>query len=224
MQAEERRRRETFKLLGLELDIRATLVVIVSTLLVMVDRYHDILPGEGFVGAITAKSIERMLFHLIIPLLIIVLAFRDRPSEYGFSFGKWKEGLLWTVGAMVVLAPILYFASRTPAMVRFYAGIERSVGHVVYTSALDLLGCEFLFRGFLLFGLLRVAGPNAVLLQAVPFALGHLGKPELETMSALFGGVGFGYVAWRTRSFVYPWLIHCFVSIFVVLVAMAAAG
>ena len=224
MQAEERRRRETFKLLGLELDIRATLVVIVSTVLVMVDRYYDFLPGEGFAGAITAKSIERTLLHLIFPLLIIVVIFRDRPSKYGFSLGKWKQGLMWTVGAMVVLAPILYFASRTPAMVRFYAGIERSVGHVVYTSALDLLGCEFLFRGFLLFGLLRVAGPNAVLLQAVPFALGHLGKPELETMSALFGGVGFGYVAWRTRSFVYPWLIHCFVSIFVILVAMAAAG
>jgi membrane protease YdiL (CAAX protease family) len=222
MQAEERPRYETFKLLGLELDIRAMLVVIVSTLLLTVDRYHRFLPGEGYVETLTAKAVERTVLYLVIPLLIILLILRDHPSEYGFSLGKWKEGLLWAVGAIVVLAPILYFTSRIPAMVRFYASIERSVGNVVYVSALDLFSSEFFFRGFILFGLLRVAGPNAVLLQAVPFALGHFGKPELETMSSIFGGVGFGYVAWRTRSFVYPWLIHCFVNIFVVLVAMAA--
>lgn len=222
--SEKKPRRETFNLLGLELDIRATLVVIVSTLLLMVDHYHRFLPGESYTEIITAKAIERTVLYLIIPLLIIVLIFRDKPSDYGFSFGKWKEGLLWTVVAIVVLAPILYFASRTPAMVRYYASIERSVGHVFYASALDLFGWEFVFRGFILFGLLRVAGPNAVLLQAVPFALAHMGKPELETMSTIFGGAGFGFVAWRTRSFVYPWLIHCFVSIFVMLVAMAAAG
>jgi hypothetical protein len=221
--AGKRPRRETFKLLGLELDIRATLVVITSTLLLMVDHYHRFIPSESFNQSLTAKAIERTLLYLVIPFLIIVLIFRDRPSEYGFGFGNWREGLLWTAGVIIALAPILYFSARTPAMVDYYARSERGVGHVISISALDLFGWEFLFRGFILFGLARVAGPNAVFLQAVPFALAHMGKPELETMSTIFGGAGFGFVAWRTRSFVYPWLIHCFVTIFVILVAMAAA-
>lgn len=222
--SEKRPRRETFNLLSLELDIRATLVVITSTLLLMVDHYHRFLPGDSYSELLTTKAIERTVLYLIIPLLIIVLIFRDKPSEYGFTFGNWREGLMWTAGAIVVIAPLLYFSARTPAMVRYYASSERTVGHVIGISALDLFGWEFVFRGFILFGLARVAGPNAVLLQAVPFALAHIGKPELETMSTIFGGAGFGFVAWRTRSFVYPWLIHCFVSIFVILVAMAAAG
>ena len=64
--------------------------------------------------------------------------------------------------------------------------------------------------GFLLFALYRVCGPYAIVLQAVPFAMAHIGKPELETLSCIFGGSAFGYVAWRTRSFLYPFLIHWF--------------
>ena len=222
--SEVRPRRETFNLLGLELDIRATLVVITSTLLLMVDHYHRFLPSETFNDSLSAKAVERTLLYMVIPLLIIILIFRDKPSQYGFTFGNWREGLLWTAGAMIAMAPILYFSARTPDMIRYYASSSRSVGHVISISALDLFGWEFIFRGFILFGLMRVAGPNAVLLQAVPFALAHMGKPELETMSTIFGGAAFGFVAWRTRSFVYPWLIHCFVSIFVILVAMAAAA
>jgi len=222
--SENRSRRETFKLLGLELDIRATLVVITSTLLLMVDHYHRFIPSGSFNQSLTAKAVERTVLYLIIPLLIIVLILRDKPSQYGFGFGNWREGLLWTTGAIVAIAPILYFSARTPAMVDYYVRSERSVAHVISISALDLFGWEFVFRGFILFGLARVAGPNAIFLQAVPFALAHMGKPELETMSTIFGGAGFGFVAWRTRSFVYPWLIHCFVTIFVILVAMAAAA
>ncbi len=58
------------------------------------------------------------------------------------------------------------------------------------------------------------------MLQAVPFALAHLTKPPLETLSTIFGGIAFGWVAWRTRSFIYPFLIHWFVTTVVILVAM----
>ena len=48
----------------------------------------------------------------------------------------------------------------------------------------------------------------------------HLGKPEIETLSTIFGGAAFGLIAWRTRSFVYPWLIHWFIVTFTLLVAV----
>ena len=64
----------------------------------------------------------------------------------------------------------------------------------------------------------------ALVLQAVPFTIAHLGKPELETLSCMFGGSALGYVAWRTRSFIYPFLIHWFLSTFTLLVASGALG
>jgi membrane protease YdiL (CAAX protease family) len=76
----------------------------------------------------------------------------------------------------------------------------------------------------MLFGYERKFGAHALWLQAVPFALVHIGKPEVETLSTIFGGLAFGWVAWRTRSFLYPFLIHWFVASFTILAASGALG
>jgi len=70
-----------------------------------------------------------------------------------------------------------------------------------------------------LFALLPVCGPIAIILQAVPFTIAHIGKPELETISCIFGGPLLGYVAWRTRSFLYPFMIHWFLTTITVLIS-----
>ena len=51
--------------------------------------------------------------------------------------------------------------------------------------------------------------------------MAHIGKPELETMTTVIGGAGFGWVAWRTKSFLYPFLIYWRLNVFVRLVAMS---
>jgi membrane protease YdiL (CAAX protease family) len=80
---------------------------------------------------------------------------------------------------------------------------------------------EFFFRGFLLFGLARAKflGPvGAIIVQAIPFALLHwslvpwASKPPLEIASAVVGGLALGALAWRTRSFLYGFLIHWAIS------------
>jgi len=75
----------------------------------------------------------------------------------------------------------------------------------------------------LLFGYARLFGSHALWLQAVPFALAHLSKPPVETYSTIFGGFLFGLVAWRTRSFVYPFLIHWFIATFTMWAASLAS-
>ncbi|MFM8875091.1 MAG: type II CAAX prenyl endopeptidase Rce1 family protein, partial [Anaerolineae bacterium] len=65
----------------------------------------------------------------------------------------------------------------------------------------------------------RKFGPDALWLHAVPFALAHLGKPEVETLSTIFGGFVFGWVALRTNSFLYAFLIHWFIGTFIIIVA-----
>ena len=217
-----------FNLLGLPLPWKTTLVIVLSTLLLMVDWYFDLgnhlLLSETLSDPVRNKALERLVLYLVIPLLVIILVFRERPAAYGFSLGDWRAGLKWVLVAWAIAAPILYFAGRTPAMIAYYTRYERPLGDIVLTAGLDLFGWEFLFRGFLLFALYRVAGPSAVVLQAVPFALAHLGKPPLETLSTIFGGTAFGWVAWRANSFLYAFLIHWYVTVFVVLVAVATVA
>jgi membrane protease YdiL (CAAX protease family) len=192
----------------LTFDWKIVTITIVSTLLLIVDYYHKLTAHKAW---------DRVLLYLIIPLAFTLLVFRENPREYGFAIGDWKAGLVLTLGGILLMAPVLWFLGNSdPGMADYYKGL---VGGLPWSTFLDLIGWEFFFRGWILFGYARRFGPEALWLQAVPFALAHISKPEVETLSTIFGGFAFGWVAWRTRSFLYPFLIHWFVSTFVILVA-----
>jgi membrane protease YdiL (CAAX protease family) len=124
------------------------------------------------------------------------------------------------------MAVILWFVARTPAMQSYYeAKAPENIAYLIYITAVDLFGWEFIWRGFLLFGMAAFLGPGpAIWLQAVPFAFMHLGKPEVETLTTIFGGAAFGFVAWKTGSFFYPFLIHWFIASFTMLLASGRIG
>lgn len=195
------------------MDRRAVVAVVVSTLLLVVDDYHIFLDNE---------LLTRTLLYLVVPLLIILLIFRESPARYGLHLGDWRTGLVMTLGGCAILTAVMVFVGRVPAFRNYYR--HATSGRIPFWLAdgIELAGWEFFFRGFLLFALYRACGPLALFLQAVPFTLAHLGKPELETLSCIFGGTVFGYVAWRTRSFLYPFLIHWFLASFTALVASGA--
>ena len=199
----------------LRMDWRAAVAVVVSTLLLTVDEYH-VLWGNVL--------LMRTILYLIIPLLLILLLFRESPARYGFRLGDWKAGLLLTLTGCAGLAVTMLFVARTSAFRAYYDVAPRSGLPFWLADGVELLGWEFFFRGFLLFALYRACGPLALLLQAVPFTMAHFGKPELETLSCIFGGTAYGYVAWRTRSFIYPFLIHWFLAVFTALVASGRLG
>jgi membrane protease YdiL (CAAX protease family) len=198
---------------GVEFDVRLTLLIIYLTLVPMLDFY-----GHSPTGV---KAWDRFLFYFIGSALFIWLVYREPLSSFGFRLGDRRRGLLYTLVACAGMAVVLWFAARVPAMQAFY--VEKAaggLGRVILLNGVELFGWEFIWRGLALFAFARAFGPGpAIFLQAVPFAFMHLGKPEIETLSTLFGGAAFGYVAWRTRSFVYPWLIHWFVVTFTLLVA-----
>jgi membrane protease YdiL (CAAX protease family) len=192
----------------LKFDWKIVTITIVSTLLLMVDYYHYFTPYKYW---------DRVILYLVVPLFIILVFFRENPKEYGFSFGEWKVGLIITAIGILFMAPVIYFlGSGNESMQRFY---EPLANGLPWTTFLDLIGWEFLFRGWILFGYVRKFGPEALWVQAVPFALMHNGKPEVETLSTIFGGFVFGWVAYRTKSFVWPFLIHWFIGTFVIIVA-----
>lgn len=192
----------------LEFDWKVVAVTIVSTLLLMVDHYHKFMAHKYW---------DRVILYLIIPLFIILIFFRENPREYGFSFGDWKLGLVYTLLGALFMTPIIYLLGSGDASMQEY--YERFLPGLPWTTFLDLIGWEFFFRGWILFAYARKFGHNALWLQAVPFAIAHMGKPEIETLSTIFGGFAFGWVAWRTKSFVYPFLIHWFIGTLIIIVA-----
>jgi membrane protease YdiL (CAAX protease family) len=198
----------------LEFNWKVVIATISTTLLLMVDYYHRLTSSQG---------VDRFILYLVIPLCIIIFVLRENPAEYGFRLGDWKAGLSLTGIVIVIAAPILYFTAKgDPSMQEYYEWLlgPRLPGY----AFLDLIGWEFIFRGWLLFGYAKKYGHDALWLQSVPFALAHIGKPEVETLSTIFGGFLFGLVAWRTKSFLYAFLIHYFVFTFTVLVAGGAFG
>ena len=183
-------------------------ITIVSTLLLMMDYYHRLT---------TYKYWDRVILYLVIPLLIIIVFFRENPKEFGFSLGDWKLGLIMVLIGILFMAPIIYYLGSGDESMRQY--YQAQLTGIPWTTFLDLIGWEFLFRGWILFGYARKFGPESLWLQAVPFALMHNGKPEVETLSTIFGGFAFGWVAYRTKSFLYPFLIHWFIATFIIVVA-----
>ena len=218
------------KLFGekIQFDWKITVLIVSSTLLLIINFYHgQIAPwAKWFPGwnatALPTKILDHTLLYFVAPMLIVLVVFRQKPGEFGFRLGDWKTGLFLTISGIILIAPVLWLVGHSnKAMQDYYKPL---VSGLPWNTLLDLFSWEFLFRGWLLFGLARKFGPEAIWLQAVPFALAHIGKPEIETLSTIFGGFAFGWVAWRTKSFVYPLLIHWFVSSFTILVAAGLLG
>ncbi len=198
---------------GVTFDLKLVLFIVLGTIVPMLDYYGHKLTS--------LKAYDRVIYYFILPMLIIYFLFRESPSDYGFQWGNWRVGLGWTAVVAVVMGLILWYLARTPAMQNYYeARAPKEVARLIYLTGVDLFGWEFIWRGFLLFGMARILGPGpAIMIQAIPFAFMHLGKPEIETLSTIFGGIGFGFIAWQSQSFVYPWLIHWFIASFTMLIA-----
>jgi membrane protease YdiL (CAAX protease family) len=161
---------------GLQFDWKIVTITIISTLVLIISYYRKLTPFRG---------LDQTILFFVVPLVIILLVFRENPRDYGFALGDWKAGILITLVAVVLIAPVLWFIGRGGAMQSYY---ENQVGGLPWNTFIDLFGWEFLFRGWVLFGYARRFGPDALWLQSVPFALMHLSKPEVETLSWRMAG------------------------------------
>jgi membrane protease YdiL (CAAX protease family) len=216
--------RATFRLLGLELPTRATVAVIVMMAALLIDFHRDFLPDEVVFRRdpeiLRIATLQRFVLFVAVPVATVVLLFRDDPGRYGLRLGDWRAGLtLAGIGTAVVL-PIVIWAGHQPSFAAYYAPSGTNLPDLALTNGMDVFAAEFMFRGFLMFTLLRTVGPLAVLLAAVPFTFSHFGKPELETLSTLFGGSIFGWLDWRTGSILYSAAAHLVILTAVMVAAM----
>ena len=177
-------------------------------------------------GDLPAYALRFACSFLLLGLLplIFALALGERPGDLGLRRPRrlrprWAYPLL----ALAILAGV-YIGAYSPALFSYYP-YSRTLAlawggggfalHVLLYTALYYLPWELLFRGILLFPLVRLAdrplaedGLGAVtgiplliiILQAIISALLHFGHPFSETLIAFPFGLLLGWLALRTGS------------------------
>ena len=181
-------------------DLNLIAVVCTSTLVLVLQRYYPL--------GIDVPRATQLIYYVLVPMAAGWLLFRDRPWDYGLRAGRWRWAMVVTPACLAAMAPILYAASNLPDFQSYYHRHTLDWLELLLDTALYMFAWEFLFRGYMLFGLERSIGRSAILVQAIPFVLLHLGKPFLETLACIPGGFIFGCVAYRTRSFLPCFAIH----------------
>ena len=204
----------TLDVAGLRLPLRESVVALVTTFVLLIDYYH---PLTSPAGPAVSHGIERTILFLAVPIATLLLL-GERPWDFGLRLGEWRTGLAVGLGLALLVTPIVLVTAGLPDF-RAYYGAQETGLPAILGRTLDVGAAEFLFRGFLMWTLVRVAGPVGVVLATFPFVFTHLGKPELETLSTFFGGLGFGWLAWRTRSVLYGALLHAYIINLMVLAA-----
>jgi uncharacterized protein len=194
----------------LHLDWKVITTILSSTLLLVIQSYGTIIQNHTW---------SSIVFYFLVPMFLIVIIYRQPARQFGFQLGDWKTGFTLTLLACLFLRILMHWIAQLPAFNAYYSPLYNNTSDVIVHQGLELFAWEFFFRGFLLFSLYQVCGPYALILQAVPFTIAHFGKPELETLSCIFGGTAFGWLAWRTKSFLYPFLVHWFLGSITILIA-----
>ena len=181
---------------------REIVIISLAVLFLTFAGYHPIGP----------RWVSSLIYFAVLPILTIIIL-RRNPLDFGLRLGNFKVWGFYVSVTLIVALPILYIASHIPALANYYTRQQFDVVKYSLETTVYLLAWEFIFRGFLLFGLKDKLKESSILIQTVPFVLVHFGKPEIETISTILTGIYFGYVAYRGNSYWPAFIIHLFINI-----------
>ena len=171
-----------------------------------------------------------VFFYIVPPVLYLKLVMRRSLRDMGLSFrGIGRHWPLYVLFAAVVF-PLVFLVSGTPHFLATYPmardaadnGTQLLVWLVVY--ALQFVGLEFFFRGFLVLGPARVLGAWSIPVMVIPYLTLHFQKPYLEAIAAVFAGMALGMVVMKTRSIFVGILFHITVAWLMEVMALYHTG
>ena len=179
------------------------LVIGLATLCLALDEYFPISPQWA----------SALVYFGILPVSAIIVFLRKNPLDFGFRLGNYKLWGLHVIIFFLVATPILIISSRYSSLSAYYTIEEFSLLKYTWEIVIYMLAWEFIFRGFMLFGLKEKLGEFSIFIQMIPFALLHFGKPEIETISTILVGIYFGYICYRGNSYWPAVLMHLYINI-----------
>jgi membrane protease YdiL (CAAX protease family) len=182
------------------------IIVAFGTLFIVLDAYY---PIHG-------DTLSSFLYYGLFPILTILVILRKNPLDFGLRWGSPRIWLPWVGVICLIAGLILYTSSFSTSLQRYYLDPGFSFFIYFLIQCVKLSSQEFMYRGFLLFGLKDKLKEGAILVQMIPFVFVHLTKPDLETISTIITGIIFGWVAYRGKSFWPAFIIHLFINVFFV--------
>ena len=174
--------------------------------------YFDLIPFQFW-------GITSLFLRVLVPFAVVVFVLRERPRDWGFRLtGQLRHVRPYGV-FLLAMIPVLFWAATFAsfqAKYPFYDGAVAGGWHFwgfQLFYGLQFLGVEAFFRGFMLFGLERRFGWYAIPIMVIPYVMIHFGKPAPETFAAIVAGSLLGYMALRSRSFLWGAALHWTVAI-----------
>lgn len=166
------------------------------------------------------------LLFFCLGLLFTKFIMREKLTNVGLGLGNKKFGGIIILIATFVVPIITLSVLLDADMVNTYPLVDLSANNlwwqwVLYFASYILyyIGWEYLFRGILLFGLKDRCGILiTILITTLISALIHtsiagFGKPMIETLSAIFAGIIFAFITYRSNSIYYSLYLHALVGI-----------
>ena len=150
----------------------------------------------------------------ILSVVIIKFILKENLKDYGLQVGELKPGLIFSCVFLIIMLVLIWFFSSSNSFSEKYPHLLSTrtnwetfsiyeVGMLVY-----MISWEFIWRGFMLFGLKEKFGYYSILIQMIHFVILHNGKPVAETFGAIIGGIALGILAFRTNSIIYCVITH----------------
>lgn len=163
---------------------------------------------------------------MLIPIVVMAIDPKQTVRGHGLGLGNWRLGLPVTVVFTLIMVAVLtipwpgvgqiyrmkMFDTYYPLFRLATRSWQLFVAYEL-AYALYFIAWEYLYRGYMVFTLERSMGKWAIFVQMLPFAILHFGKPSVEALSSIFGGVILGWLAWKTRSFWYGVVIHACMAV-----------
>lgn len=201
------------------------------------DFFYENFGGYAWVAARPDFACEAyrfgfsFVFFFLVPAILVRAVFRKSLADYGLALGDWKFGLAFVALSAIVLPLPVYLSAGSPDFLEAYPlwrGAGAGMASFTLWTFLYLfyyVGWEFFFRGFMQFSLVgRMAPFLIIMMQTLPSTIIHIGKPEGETAAAIVGGIVFGAVALRTKSILYPLIVHWYLGALTELFTILRSG
>jgi len=179
------------------------IVICAAMLFLTLEQYHS--PG--------LRWSDGLFYYAFLPLATIVILLRKNPLDFGLRLGNIRLWGIYVAITCIVAIPILLITSRFSSFENYYTVSDFDLPTYFLEMAAYLCGWEFIFRGFMLFGLKERFKEGSIFIQMIPFLLLHLGKPEIEVISCIPIGIFFGYVVYRGNSYWPAFLIHLYINV-----------
>ena len=149
---------------------------------------------------------------IVIPLIILyIFTKRFKPEWFGFTLnGARILPYFWLILLMI---PLIILASFNAGFIEHYPTYNdhfeyehmtlemwqtRGIYELCYGS--KFVSVELFFRGFMVVGLSRIIGKEAILPMVAVYCFLHFGKPAGEAVSSIFGGYMLGILSYRSRN------------------------